>query len=203
MNQYWYIFLLISLGFCFWKENYRVKEPFHHISRLPITVGVELNHLAEIVFFLISPLRSYLSVMPTPSCSLHYTLKEKSLCTGQIQGVENYAPLPWGQNICTNYLEFSFCTWGLFPLPHSIILSVIHLLIHSLWFISKDSCIFILYLNCNPIPPYPFCWSNFSSFGIGSSFSLLLFPFDVPTSTLGLFSFSFWLRSCFWHYKIL
>lgn len=67
-----------------------------------ITIDVDLNHLAEVVFVMFF----YCSYSFFPSCKL-YSLKAEYRWMLHLTNA-GYAPSPWGEYLYINYLEF-FC----------------------------------------------------------------------------------------------
>lgn len=87
-----------------------------------VTVDVKCDHLADIMFARFP--FSTLIFFPSFPCS---ALPPGShFAQSRLKELWSYAPLPWGQNVYTNYLEF-FVIGDLSSLPHLFIYSLIYL----------------------------------------------------------------------------
>lgn len=91
----------------FGEADHRGKVPFfitsfqgHILSSRFMTVGVDIDHLADVVFV------RFLYCMVILFSSLSIIFEGKSLCTALIYGVGMYAPSPWGQRVYINYFKF-------------------------------------------------------------------------------------------------
>lgn len=111
---------------------------------------------------------SHCNITP-PFPGFHAVLfRSKSVSTVH---TEKMSPISWGENIYINYLE-SVC-WGGVSL-------VSHFKIYSIIYVNTDTWVFSLYCSYNTWLVFLFRCSNCSTLAIGSAFSWLLHPFDLP-----------------------
>lgn len=124
---------------------------------------VDLDHLAKILFVkLAEPL--YNTIFPL---SILYCLEEKTILSLHLGSRELGSP-PWEQSIYIHYLKF--CTGAL---------SLLHLLMYSIIYISTLSCIVILHLGLYSVQLYFFA-QIIPALGTASSFNWLLCRSDIP-----------------------
>lgn len=92
-----------------------------------IAVDVKFDHLADIMFARLP----FYTLTFFPSFPHSALLAGSHFAQSRLKELQSYAPLPWGQNVYTDYLEF-FVTGDLSRLPHLFIYSLIYLFQYAL-----------------------------------------------------------------------
>lgn len=151
------------------------------LSTWSVTVGVDLDHLVEVMFIKFSTVR-YLHPL-----SFHILWKEMTMLSPLLRG-RGSAPPPWGWTIYIIYLKF-FCMGDLFLL-HSFISSIPYLY-------KCNSSLFYIW-DFNPILRYLFCCLNFFTFGHWELFQADPFvPLLSPIIVFFEHLLSFWNHDMF------
>ena len=190
MPHYWKLsdlFLSIKLkcGFCGrkpqgWSTIFITSCQEYVLPLCLLTIDVDLDHLAEIVF------DRFLQHKVTLSFFLHLLFGRKPLFAVHVSGVGSYTSLPWRKTIYINYLEF-YSIRNVSLLPY---ISFFNHLFVSVW-----TYRYLFYaLNYNLALLHLLCCSNYFSFG----YLELLHSFDIIPS---LWDFGFFLLT-FQYYKM-